>query len=740
MEEGGPPRNEAPLSDWEEEEEADDEGRAKKHRQLVDALSALSGGKRRRAAERSEASRQISEFDVGGGAEDKVLLSELLQPASSLAALRPFQKQLTKAQQKKAVELPLSKEESERVVREAAYTQASQALAKWDPVVRQNRRAEQLVFPLQQESASVAPIEEVMSSWQARTPLEQEIFNLLHKAQQPAKDPLLTPQEKASLQAMSLEEAQLRRMELQRARALQSYYEAKARRARKIKSKKYHKVLRKEKRRKVLQEFERLQKANPQAALEELEKMDKARIEERMSLKHQNKGKWAKSTVIMAKYNLEARQAMQEQLAQNKELTQKVRPASDSEEGGNDSEAEEGLVPDVVNDGGMDPDNPWMLGRNPTESKENLVAPPEDDTASEAEEEPPMTEEDALLQRFAERHPGLQNAEPRGSSRGAEGPTVPKVPGPAPPSPASEGPLLSEKLERLRTLEDVDALVSEDISPAEEEPPARDPELQLPEKAEPPPPPPQAEGSPSQTSSKKTSKRKAVIDLKAVLAEMPPAVQCPLVPTAVQDELETGTSQRQVIQEAFATDNVVADFMKEKRRAEEASKPKAIDLVLPGWGEWGGTGLKPSTKKKKRFLIKPAPTPPRKDERLPHVILSEQRNILAAAHQVNHLPFPFENTQQFERSIQAPVGPTWNTQRAFQKLTAPSVVTYPGHIIPPISAEDANLPRKVDQTNVAGKKVDLEPSVSPRKHQPRRTSKKMMMKKEEEEEEEEEGR
>lgn len=57
-----------------------------------------------------------------------------------------------------------------------------------------------------------------------------------------------------------------------------------------------------------------------------------------------------------------------------------------------------------------------------------------------------------------------------------------------------------------------------------------------------------------------------------------------------------------MIQEAFASDNVLDDFLKEKRAAEEASKPKAIDLVLPGWGEWGGVGLQPSKKKRKRYF------------------------------------------------------------------------------------------------------------------------------------------
>lgn len=60
----------------------------------------------------------------------------------------------------------------------------------------------------------------------------------------------------------------------------------------------------------------------------------------------------------------------------------------------------------------------------------------------------------------------------------------------------------------------------------------------------------------------------------------------------------------------------------------------------------------------------------------------------AVSPQVSELPFPFERHQQFEQSMRTPVGPTWNTQRAFQKLTAPRVITRTGHIIQPISAED----------------------------------------------------
>lgn len=92
-------------------------------------------------------------------------------------------------------------------------------------------------------------------------------------------------------------------------------------------------MLKKSKRRKALKEFELLHKSDPEAALARLEELEQLRmqvlllplgksplmrvlflmllssfcLQERMSLKHQNKGKWARSKAIMAKYDLEVR-------------------------------------------------------------------------------------------------------------------------------------------------------------------------------------------------------------------------------------------------------------------------------------------------------------------------------------------------------------------------------------------------------------------------------------------------
>ncbi|XP_075018737.1 U3 small nucleolar RNA-associated protein 14 homolog A isoform X1 [Calonectris borealis] len=693
---------EAAVSASEGEDEGQEDG-GRRHQQLLEAVSSLSGRKRRKLAERTEASVQVSEFNVScKGAGEKLVLSELLQPIRPKSALSSVKKELTRVKQKKAVELPLSKEEAKRVVREAAYVRTSKDVGKWQQVVLQNRRAEQLVFPLKQEIATVAPLEQVVSAWKARTPLEQEIFGLLRKTQQPITDPLLTPEETASLQAMSLEEARQRRAELQKARAVQSYYEAKARREKKIKSKKYHRVLKKSKRRKALKEFELLHKSDPEAALARLEELEQLRMQERMSLKHQNKGKWARSRAIMAKYDLEARKAMQEQLAKNKELMQKVRVELPEEEPGDVPEEDltSMTVPSIP--GGASGANPWMLGKpsGPAEEPEgqeglgDVEVPGAAESKEEIEEEE-MSEEEALLQDFAQKRHVRQQWAGSPEGRGAdETEVVSELPGDSPvrpicaeeqaslgteqPPQAQEELLLSEQLGRVRTMEDVEALASEERVEEQEKPAATRAEKQVQQ---------QEEGRAGDRRAKKPPAKKKMISLQAVLAGKPQEVQCPSLPVVMEEE-EGGIDQRGVITEAFAGDDVVADFRREKRKAEQAGKPQPVNLVLPGWGEWGGTGLKPSTKKIKRFLLKPPPAPPRKDQHLPHVIMSERRNIHAAAHQVSELPFPFERHQQFEQSIRTPVGPTWNTQRAFQKLTAPRVITRAGHIIQPISAED----------------------------------------------------
>ncbi|XP_069749331.1 U3 small nucleolar RNA-associated protein 14 homolog A [Narcine bancroftii] len=736
------------LTASEDEDGSDDE---RKHQKLLEAISSLSD-KKRKKTERTEASLQVSEFTVNSeGTDEKIDISDLVGSIrSSSPSLKIVKKQLTKFEKtNKPLDLPLNKLQSEKIQRILAYEKTGKEITKWDPIVRKNRKAEQLTFPLNEEPLAVKPMEEVIKGWKAQTPLEEEVFNLLHKNKQPVMMPVVTPRERASLRAMCLEEAKERRAELQKARALQSYYEARTKRAKKIKSKKYHKIMKKVKHRDILKKFDELRKTNPEAALEELNKMEQMRMEERMSLRHQNSGKWAKSKVIMAKYDTEARNAIQQQLEKNKLLTKKVVPPSESED---EAEADKDeIVPDFVNDVQINTAaNPWMLGKLSTNPKNvepekvGTVVAEKLDGSEESDEGEKLSEDEMLLQEFEERRrirkerEGVQSVKvdetkrvnnnnenvekkstvPIGQEEKEEHleddvcefnrlfqTLVKNKPEPLQSrskkilkknkkvkteqkediqiQEEKDEPILNERLERKKTIEELEALGWDEGHELDEASALNTPRISD-----------SVVDSESKSDTKTEVKSDHIINPKNVLMLASKTIEVPLVPTAIEDENDDQEDQRMIIKEAFASDDVINDFKKEKKRQINESKPKGIDLTLPGWGEWGGQGLRPSAKKRRRFYIKPPPALPRKDQNLPNVIINEKRDVEIAAHQVNELPFPFANRNQFEKSICAPLGKTWNTEKAIQKLHLPNIVTKLGAIIQPISGEDVFQDKK----------------------------------------------
>uniref|UniRef100_A0A4W5QT50 UTP14A small subunit processome component n=1 Tax=Hucho hucho TaxID=62062 RepID=A0A4W5QT50_9TELE len=772
------------ISASEDEGGSDDE---RKHCKLLEAISSLGGKKRKKLTERSEASIQVSEFTVNAEGEgDKINLSDLIGTLDKTpSALIKTKKQLKNLQHNQStLETPLTRKETERIQREVAFEKTSKEVSRWQSVVLQNQKAEQLVFPLNQEPSGPKRIEQVVAGWKAQTPLEQEIFSLLRMNKQPLHDPVLTPTEEASLRAMSLEEAKIRRAELQKARVLQSYYEAKAKRERKIKSKKYHRVQKKVMRKEYLKQFDEMVKTDPAAALEELKKMELSRMKERMSLKHQNSGKWAKSKAIMAKYDDGARKAMQKQLEVNKDLTLKlVIPADEDEE---DEEESAETLPDFVNDAEhiLDQVNPWMRGKLSTDpmvqEESNRLDPPVvrprelgtpgegRDDQEEDEEQMEETEEEALLRGFEERRKLRQTEDvevaPMSMEENDDGKKAEILeisddneeaveisddeeaveisddeaglskftslfhglvnnhmeppadqPKAGPGVGQGESPaLLEEGLVRVRTLEDVE-LLSQDVSASD---PAPLTTTQTPGTEE-------TDTQSATQQADKKRKRKKMIDPNEVLTKEAKVIKMPLAPTAVED-VEGKEEQRVIIKEAFAGDDVISDFLKDKRKQEEAGRPKVIDLTLPGWGEWGGLGLQPSRSKRKRFRVKVAPPPPRQDQKLPNIIISEKRDSSIAAHQVCQLPFPFENPTQFERTIRSPVGRTWNTQNTVQKITAPKVVTQLGAIIEPIAREYLI---KDNRQAVTGPSINLESDQGPQKKRRSQQKKKHKRKK-----------
>ena len=107
-----------------------------------------------------------------------------------------------------------------------------------------------------------------------------------------------------------------------------------------------------------------------------------------------------------------------------------------------------------------------------------------------------------------------------------------------------------------------------------------------------------------------------------------------------EDEEEAAANERRMtLAEAFADDDVVEQFKEDKKRVVDGSVPADIDLTLPGWGEWGGSGLKVSKRKRKRFIIKAPPAEKRRDENKGNLIINEDKNTNMRKQQVNIIFF-----------------------------------------------------------------------------------------------------
>lgn len=145
------------------------------------------------------------------------------------------------------------------------------------------------------------------------------------------------------------------------------------------------------------------------------------------------------------------------------------------------------------------------------------------------------------------------------------------------------------------------------------------------------------------------------------------------------------------IEEVFEEDDVVASFRQEKEDEANKDNPKDIDLSLPGWGSWGGKGVKAPKRKRSRFILRAPPKTPRRDENKGDIIIREYKDPKLASHKVKEVPFPFQSVKDFEASIRAPLGNTFIPEKAHKLLIKPSVITKAGAIIEPMDEDELLL-------------------------------------------------
>jgi U3 small nucleolar RNA-associated protein 14 len=327
---------------------------------VADLISSLDSKKRRRTdevgntkkrqlKERSEA-YQESEFNLATREEDdsskKLSLADLMGTVddeasfgtlkSGLESLAGKGKNLTR----RALDAPLPKRIQDRMERQAAAKTATEEISKWQATVKMNREAEHLSFPMQ--DTSVTPKENrtsaaMASKFKAETSLEKQIQDAL--AQAGMKDEELEEFEALKLNKLTVEQMEDKRKELRMMRELMFRHEIKNKRLKKIKSKSYRKLQRKEKDKLALQ-IKDMDEIDHE--MEDGEKMDAAmsRAEERMSLKHKNTSKWAKRALARGTQDEGTRDAIMEQLRRGEELRRRI-DGDDSDDEDSDEQLED---------------------------------------------------------------------------------------------------------------------------------------------------------------------------------------------------------------------------------------------------------------------------------------------------------------------------------------------------------------------------------------------------------------
>ncbi|XP_037082339.1 U3 small nucleolar RNA-associated protein 14 homolog A-like [Pollicipes pollicipes] len=710
-----------------EEGATEEDGMGASHDRLLQRINQLDSKRAGRSIiQRSEASAEVSEFHMATEEGAGVNVKDLLASLGDQARHATLRKEINKAQHQKKLPPPLEKPQAVKAQRKAGYEKVTKEVSRWENVVKQRRRAAHVSFPLEKPELRVETGAERTAAFIPQTPLEQEIAVLLGGSAsvvQPGQ--MLSEAERRALAAMSLDEALERRRELAKHRALLTYQEAKQRRQNKIKSRKYRRVLKKERLKQHLKEFEQLKICDPEAALAKLQEMERQRVEERMSQRHKNTGKWARLQAIKRKYDPAAREALAENLRIGRERTQKA--ARDAERDASEDEAEPAPAPAAAAPP-ADPDNPWMAAAQPTadaysgeytrfwaeqeaakqrlrQAERQAEPAPGAGEEEEAEERPAprVTAEDVAGEADSDEEEGSEVAE-----EAAPAQEVAEVKGGAKKAlkrkaDAKTAAGAKKKLKKgaaaKKKAEDID-----EIFDTFEKTIAKKTKKKLKQLVK------GDETTPSSRKLKKKKNAKAKKERPAAAAAgsdddaAPPAEDAPeLDPSRFmaveprrlrslrpdggpggEDDLEDGDDARMTIAEAFADDDVVAEFREEKEATIDADKPKDIDMALPGWGDWGGQNIKMSAKKRRRLLFRAPKGPPRKDHHLGHVILSEKRNEALRAHQPSELPYYVSSVAAFEASIRAPVGRTWLPARAHDQLTQPAVSTRAGTLIPPM--------------------------------------------------------
>uniref|UniRef100_A0A1D1YGT4 Uncharacterized protein C57A7.06 n=1 Tax=Anthurium amnicola TaxID=1678845 RepID=A0A1D1YGT4_9ARAE len=678
----------------------------------------------------------LSDVHVVDGGETQISIQDLLDPLHGMSGYSSLRKKLQRMENKSmAVQAPLPRVEREKLERKVAYDHSKKDMTKWEPLVKRNREAPTIYFE-EDVDIGYSTVGAIASEFQPRTEFEKKMALLVRnpeivEAHQKDGSRLL------ELNEISIEDVKDRQDRLAKMQSLLFRHEMKAKRIKKIKSKTYHRMMKKDRLKAASATAEFLM--DPVAIKEQAMRQEFKRAEERMTLKHKNSSKWAKR-ILKRGLNAQdegTRAAITEQLHQHALLTRKMSSLKDSSSEDSSDDDEDDELPEsggvsklltsakektlkVLEEEDEMPKSgvlslPFMVRglkkKNEALLEEGRVAVQEYDSSLRQIDHGSETGTPEFRESSGRKVFGASIKEPQENIE-VESDTL---------GGSSDSEVdISMKRSALACHKESDSFQGAQIS------------SKLPDEKE--------EGHKHVFKSfddiTKAAGPKTTYDVSMFVSDSLKKIegngmvhhsssdhaaapdhflthQDSVVPVHVSDMdsdeemvdgfLSSGAnieyklpSQAELVRRAFAGDNVEEEFEKQKMEMlnEEVPEPEK-PVLLPGWGEWTHIQQKKGlpkwmvnehedAKRKREEALKK-----RKDAHLKHVIISEKIDKAQKLH-TKTLPFPFTSKEVFEQSIRMPIGPEYNPAISVSVLNRPAVVKKPGIIIKPIQFEEVD--------------------------------------------------
>ncbi|KAI5866102.1 small-subunit processome [Durotheca rogersii] len=614
------------------------------------------------------------------------------------------------------LEVPLARRQQAKLDRSAAYEKTSESLDRWTETVKHNRRADHLVFPLPQTVTGLARHNTTelppLSHKDPRTELERTIMTIMEESglgpSAKEKDKPIEDLESGDAQGISRGNLKSAWQQRRHERELKSREDARAKRIKKIKSKSYHRVHRKQKEREEIKEREVMAAAGEIDSEEERDAQDRQRAMERMGARHRE-SKWAKmaNKGRRAAWDDGVRTGIADMARRDEELRRRIEGKPSKEDDGSDEDSdgsgasdegderkrllrqldETSMVEDTAPKSKL-MEMAFMKKAEAAKKRANdeLVAQIRRELASDDED---IEESDGELDDVGRRKFG-QASKKKPSKPGETVARIGEEEAGADLKAARDG-IVTAKAGRSKVLS-ASAFTARDPGPSVDEIAGAWSQ-------------PSTAGPPRKQKGKKAGSGVEVLELGADSA----AVIAPLVASAkapksrsgqrvVDDDGEANSSEaedddspiefreQELIEKAFGDLDVVAEFEQEKAAIGEADDDKVVDNTLPGWGGWVGDGISKREQKRHqgRFLTKKEGIKKqnRKDANLKNVIISERQVKKNNKYMASQLPHPYESRLQYERALRLPVGPEWMTKETFQQATKPRILLKQGVIAP----------------------------------------------------------